>query len=49
MFYVVYVNHPTNKAIKENWQVPEEYLKAEKSEKQRKEQERIRLIEEKKE
>jgi len=31
------------KAIKENWQVPEEYLKAEESERKRKEQEKIKL------
>jgi len=37
------------KAIKENWQVPEEYLKAEESEKKRKEQEKIKLAKEKKE
>jgi len=37
------------KAIKENWQVPEEYLKAEESEIKRKEQEKIQLAKEKKE
>jgi len=37
------------KAIRENWQVPEEYLKAEEREKQRKEQEKIKLAKEKKE
>jgi len=37
------------KAIKENWQVPEEYLKAEESERKRKEQEKIKLTKEKKE
>jgi len=37
------------KAIKENWQVPEEYLKVEEREKQRKEQEKIKLAKERKE
>lgn len=37
------------KAIKENWQVPEGYLKAEGKEKQRKKQEKIRLAKEEKE
>jgi len=37
------------KAIKENWQVPEEYLKAEEREKRRKEQEKIKLAKERKE
>ena len=36
------------KAIRENWQVPEEYLKAEENERRRKEQEKVRLIEERK-
>lgn len=35
------------KAIRQNWQVPEKYLKAERQEKQRKEQERIQLDKEK--
>jgi len=37
------------KAIKENWQVPEEYLKTEESERKRREQEKIKLAKEKKE
>ena len=37
------------KAIKEEWQVPEEYLKAEQSERRRKEQEKIKLAKERKE
>jgi len=37
------------KAIKENWQVPEEYLKAEESEIKRKEQEKTNLAKEKRE
>jgi len=37
------------KAIKENWQVPEEYLKAEEREKQRKLQEKVKLAKERKE
>jgi len=37
------------KAIRENWQVPEEYLKAEEKGRQRKEQEKIKLAKEKKE
>jgi len=37
------------KAIKENWQAPEEYLKAEENERKRKEQEKIKLAKEKKE
>ena len=37
------------KAIKGNWQVPEEYLKAEEREKERKEQEKIKLAKERKE
>ncbi|MBA7490996.1 hypothetical protein ES702_01540 [subsurface metagenome] len=37
------------KAIKEGWQVPEEYLKAEEREKREKEQEKARLAKEKKE
>jgi len=37
------------KAIRENWQVPEEYLKTEEREKQRKEQEKIKIVREKKE
>lgn len=37
------------KAIKENWQVPEEYLKAEDSDRRRKDQEKIKLEKEKKE
>ena len=36
------------KAIRENWQVPEEYLKAEENERRRKEQEKVRLVEERK-
>lgn len=36
------------KAIRENWQVPEEYLKAEEREKREKEQEKVRLVEERK-
>jgi len=37
------------KAIRENWQVPEEYLKAEEREKREKEQEKVRLAKERKE
>jgi len=37
------------KAVKENWQVPEEYLRAEERKKQRKEQEKIKLAKERKE
>ena len=37
------------KAIRENWQVPEEYSRAEERERQRKEQEKIKLAKEKKE
>jgi len=36
------------KAIRENWQVPEEHLKAEEREKREKEQEKIKLVKEKK-
>jgi len=37
------------KAIKENWQVPEEYLKAEENERRTKEQKKVRLAKERKE
>jgi len=37
------------KAIRENWQVPEECLEAEESERKRKEQEKIKLVKDKKE